>query len=466
MKKERQLKKLLRTKPNQSAMKIKQRRILKFRLTTKFMLIAGGITFMLSMTAGLLVYMNISYNEKIRAAATGIEGSGGYLNTGDLLSQFTFETQNITQSNLGPNAISICKDAHALDGGRSSTKGLSAGVNGKDIDLVLADGEIWNQEGIDISIDYRRNEKSGNFFTRENGFNFGMENGFIVISYRLENKRGGIESIKTKTDYEISEDEIFRTYRFIYNPAKGKAEIFVNGAIVWSNQHAENTSLSWKNAGNVTIGKGMNGNGKDLAIIDNLIIKTAGNTAPLSESLLNFMLEEKDSEIKIHWSTSANDKIKSFNVERSINGVDFVTVTTVPVDLDLKENDEYTYTDKTKTTNGIVYYRLRQTFNNGKFISHSLAAIKIDNEKSFAIERISPIPFDKTFDLTYYLPSSGRVWLQINDENGKMIDTQSFEAPKGKNVHVYKTDKVIESGTYTVNLMFNDKKIIRSIIKI
>lgn len=466
MTKESPLKKLLRTKPNQLPMKIKQRQLNKIRLTTKFMLIAGGITFVLSMSAGLLVYMNISYSEKIRASGTGVEGSGGYLNNGDILSQFTFESSDVTHSVSGPNAISMSKDAHSIDGGRSSSKGLSAGSNGKDIDLVLPDGEIWNQEGIDISIDYRRNEKSGNFFTRENGFNFGMENGFITISYRLENKRGGIESIKTKTDYEISEDEIFRTYRFIYNPAKGKAEIFVNGAIVWSNQHAENTPLSWKNAGNVTIAKGMNGNGKDLAIIDNLLIKTGGNTAPLAESLLNFMLEERDGGIKIHWSTSLNEKIKSFNIERSINGVDFVTVTTVPVNLDLKENDEYTYIDRTKTTNGIVYYRLRQTFNNGKFISHSLAAIKIESEKSFAIERISPIPFDKSFDLTYYLPASGRVWLQINDDNGKMVDTESFEAPKGKNVHVYKTDKIKQSGTYTVNLMFDDKKVTRSIIKI
>ena len=429
-------------------------------------LVVGSVSFVLTITAGIMVYLNVNNVSKTRATATGGEGSGASLGNGDILTEFTWEKDPVTSATLGPDAISVSKDAHSMSGGRSSTGGLSAGPNGKDIDLQIEGTELWNQEGIDISIDYSRNEKSGSFFSRDNGFNFGMENGFITIAYRLENKRGGIESFKTKTDYEIPMDMNFRTYRFIYNPAKGKAEIFVNSVIVWSNQHAPNTPLSWKNAGNVTIAKGMNGEGKDIAIFDNLIVRTAGNTAPLAESLLNFMLEEKDGGIKIHWSTSVNDKIKSFTIERSINGVDFMNVTSIPVNPDMKETEEYTYVDRSKATTGVVYYRLRQTFTNGKFISHSLAAIKMQNEVNLAIEKINPLPFDKSFDVSYFLPKSGKVWIQICDEYGKIIDTQSFDAPKGKNVHVYKNEKIRESGTYTINLIFDNKKVTRSIIKI
>lgn len=447
-------------------MKNRLRNKQKNKLRARMILVAGSVSFVLTITAGIMVYLNVNNVSKTRATATGGEGSGASLGNGDILTEFTWEKDPVTSATLGPDAISVSKDAHSMSGGRSSTGGLSAGPNGKDIDLQIEGTELWNQEGIDISIDYSRNEKSGSFFSRDNGFNFGMENGFITIAYRLENKRGGIESFKTKTDYEIPMDMNFRTYRFIYNPAKGKAEIFVNSVIVWSNQHSPNTPLSWKNAGNVTIAKGMNGEGKDIAIFDNLIVRTAGNTAPLAESLLNFMLEEKDGGIKIHWSTSVNDKIKSFTIERSINGVDFMNVTSIPVNPDMKETEEYTYVDKTKATTGVVYYRLRQTFTNGKFISHSLAAIKMQNEVNLAIEKINPLPFDKSFDVSYFLPKSGKVWIQICDEYGKIIDTQSFDAPKGKNVHVYKNEKIRESGTYTINLIFDNKKVTRSIIKI
>ena len=447
-------------------MKNRLHRKQKNKLRARVILVAGSISFMLTITAGIMVYLNVNNVSKTRATATGTEGSGASLSNGDIITEFTWEKDPVTIATLGPDAISVSKDAHSMSGGRSSTGGLSAGPNGKDIDLEIEGTELWNQEGIDISIDYSRNEKSGSFFSRENGFNFGMENGFITIAYRLENKRGGIESFKTKTEYEIPVDMNFRTYRFIYNPSKGKAEIFVNSVIVWSNQHAVNTPLSWKNAGKIVVGKGMNAEGKDIAIFDNFIVRTAGNTAPLAESLLNFMLEEKEGGIKIHWSTSVNDKIKSFTIERSINGVDFMNVSTVPVNPDLTESEEYTFLDKTKATTGIVYYRLRQTFTNGKFISHSLAAIKMQNEVNLAIEKINPLPFDKSFDIAYFLPKSGKVWIQINDDKGNMIDTQSFDAPKGKNVHVYKNEKIRESGTYTINMIFDNKKVTRSIIKI
>ena len=76
------------------------------------------------------------------------------------------------------------------------------------------------------------------------------------------------------------------------------------------------------------------------------------------------------------------------------------------------------------------------------------------------------MPFDKSFDIAYFLPKSGKVWIQITDEKGKTVDTQSFDAPKGKNVHVYKNEKIRESGTYTINLISDNKKVTRSIIKI
>ena len=174
-------------------MKNRQRQKQKNKLRARLLLVAGSVSFVLTITAGIMVYLNVNNVSKTRATATGGEGSGASLGNGDILTEFTWEKDPVTAATLGPDAINVSKDAHSMSGGRSSTGGLSAGANGKDIDLEIEGTELWNQEGIDISIDYSRNEKSGSFFTRENGFNFGMENGFISIAYRLENKRGGIE---------------------------------------------------------------------------------------------------------------------------------------------------------------------------------------------------------------------------------------------------------------------------------
>ncbi len=429
----------------------------KNKLKTRVVLIAASVTFVVTMTTGILVYLNLNNLSKTRASGNGAEG-GGNLNNGDIITEFTWEKDPVTTATLGPDAIKVSETAHSMEGGRSSTGGLSPGSKGKNIDLEIEGNELFNQDGIDISIDYRRSEQSGSFIFR-NGFNFGIENYQLVVSYRLEDKKGKVINVKDKTGFEVPEDQTFRTYRFIYNPTSGKAEVFVNNIIVWNRQHEINTPLSWKSGGNIFIGKEMNGDGKDRVIFDNLVIRTAGSVSPLAESLLNFMLEPKKEGVFIHWSTSMNEKVNYFTIERSINGVDFVNVGMIKSDLSKIEGDEYTYTDKTEATTNLVYYRLRQTFQNGKFVTHGLSALKFKTDKSLSIEKISPSPFTGSFDIAYYLPKSGRVWIQMSDETGKILNSLSFEAPQGKNVHVYKADKNLAIGKYTVSLIFDNKKV-------
>lgn len=436
----------------------------KNKLKTRLLIVVAAVSFVITMTTGILVYINLQNASKTRASGNGSEGTGGLMANGDIITEYTWEKDPVTTATLGPDAIKSGKDAHSITGGRSSTNGLSPGPNGKNIDLEIEGNELFNQDGIDISIDYRRSEKSGNFFTRNN-FNFGMENGFITIQYQLENKKGKTETVKEKTSFEVPQDAVFRTYRFIYNPNSGKAEIFVNSIIVWNRQHEINTPLSWKNGGNIIIGKELNGEGADRAILDNLVIRTCGNVSPLAESLLNFMLEPKKEGVVIHWSTSMNEKVNYFTIERSINGVDFVNVGSIPVDPS-KTDEEYTYTDRTETGSGVVYYRLRQTFQNGKFVTHGLSAIKFKTDKNLSIERIAPTPFTSSFDISYYIPKSGKVWIQLCDDHGKVINTTSFDAPQGKNVHVYREEKNLGKGFYTVNLIFDSKKVSSKVEKI
>ncbi|HNP49918.1 MAG TPA: hypothetical protein PKL85_13830 [Bacteroidia bacterium] len=436
------------------------------RMSMRLAMVIGTFSGIFLLTMGWLVYLNFNNLSKTRASGEAEEGGGISLNSqGEILAEFTWEKDPVTTATLGPDGTRCGKDAHSMSGGRSSTNGLSPGPNGKDIDLEFEASELYNQEGIDISIDYRKSEPEGSFFSRSNNFNFGFENNFITISYRTENSKGGSEQVRERTNYEIPDDPLYRTYRFIYSPNSGKAEIFVNSVIVWSHQGNANTPLYWKNAGNIVIGKNMNGNGADKAILDNLVIRSTGSVSPLAESLLNFMLEPKEGLVKVHWSSSANDKVDYYTIERSVNGVDFVNVSNVKSSPEKNDGEEYEFTDKTAASTSIVYYRLRQTFLNGKFVTHPLSAIKFKTEKDFAIERVNPQNFDHSFDISYFIPKSGRVWMQLSDPQGKVISTETFEAPKGKNVHVYKDQQNLQRGEYTLNLIFDNKKVSTKVTK-
>ena len=129
-----------------------------------------------------------------------------------------------------------------------------------------------------------------------------------------------------------------------------------------------------------------------MAILDNLVIRTTGTISPLAESLLNFSLEGKENGVNVHWLTAVNDQVAYFTVERSINGLDFSKVGTINVNPKAGELGEYNYLDKTPIGETVAYYRIRQTFKNGKFVSHSLAAIRTKASRDFSIERSVPSP--------------------------------------------------------------------------
>ena len=445
--------------------RLRQKRKHKLRVSGRLLMVVSIFTVTLSIVVSWMVYLNITNLSLTKATGAGDAG-GSQLNSNcEIISEFTWEKDPVTHSTLGPDAISSGKSAHSLPGGRSSTGGLAAGTSGKGIDLTIPSSTIFDQDGIDISIDYRRNEPSGNFITRGNVFNFGINKGYIVIAYRVEDKKGGYQTVNATTDYEIPVDEIFRNYRFIYDPKKGKGEIFVNSVIIWSSDESPNTAMYWKNAGNVVVGKDMNGGGKDIPVFDNLVIRSTGSLTPINESLVNFMLETNGIGVNLHWSTSANDKAENFSLQRSVNGIDFTTVTTIKANPAMKEGDEYFYSDNPSSNSDVLYYRLRQNFKDGKFVVHPVSAIKVFIEKELSIERVNPMPFEKSFDISYFIPDDGRVWFQLTDAKGKIRSSETYKVSQGKNIHVFKDKNNLESGTYTLNIIFGEKKVSTKVIK-
>lgn len=442
----------------------RQVQVPKTRMKIRMMVITGSLCMIFCLSIGWLVFLNLSQNT--RTSASNTEMGGNILNNGEIISNFTWEKNPATKATLGPDAIRISNSAHTSFGGRSSGGGLAPGLQAQDINMELQATALFDVEGIDVSVDFKRHEPSGSFVTRGKSLDFGFKKGFLSISYRTMGVSGGFETVNATTDYEIPMDEQFRNFRFIYTPSTGKGELFVNSVIVWSHDGNKNTAMYWKDAGNIFIAKGIDGGGKDIPVLDNFAMRTTGSVSPLAESLINFMLMPSGDDIKIFWSTTANDKVDYFTVERSVNGVDFANLTNIPADPAIREGEEYLYLDKSVNTPGIVFYRIRQTFKDGKFITHSTSAIKMKVDKALTIDKISPPTFQNTFNLSYYIPSNGRVWVQLVDDSGNIMSSETFEAQQGKNVYIYKDKKNLSSGSYTLNLVFDDKRVTARVTKV
>lgn len=445
---------------------MKLRRIIKQKLALRLMVVGAVAGVMVLTTIVTLVTIHLGESTKTRASEAGYEAgvTGTDLNSGEILSKFDWDQESVLTATIGPNAISAGKTVSCTPGGRSSTHGLNPGASGNDINLVLSGNSYFDVDGMDISIDFIRKEPSGYFFSRGNSIQFGFDKGYLTISYRIENGKGGYETIQAKTDYFIPLDDIYRTYRFIYNPRTGKGEVFVSSIIVWNNQGERNRKLFWRNAGNIVIGKEIDGGGYNIPVLDNLVIRTTGVSMPLTESLLNFIAEPKEGIVEMRWSVETDYNIDRFTVQRSINGVDFADIGSVEVNVAQPE-EEYRYIDR-RPADGITFYRLKQSFIDGKFITHPVTAVKQNNiTKDLVVDKVGPEWLGDKLDVAYYAPANGKVWLQITDTEGKVLCSEFFGAVKGKNVHVFTDKQHLPSGTYILSLVFNDKRVKTKIIK-
>lgn len=279
------------------------------------------------------------------------------INNGEIVCMFAWDKNPVTKSDIGPAAKEACMNAECIPGGKDNTFGLSAGNSGKNIDLKMDAPDELNIAGIDISVDYKCLDATGSFFCRGNYFNFGIKDHFIVIQYKVENEKGKTHTVDETTRYEIQEDNLFRNYRFLFDPVKGRGEIFVDNVAVWVSEGEEGNSLWWKKNDQLIIAKGMNGNASAKVMMDNFIVRNTQQVSLMPFQLLSFTAELQGENVMLNWFTAKEKNTDYFRVERSIDTRNFEEIGKVAASKNSVQLKAYALLD-THPYVGVSYYRL------------------------------------------------------------------------------------------------------------
>lgn len=302
------------------------------------------------------------------------------VNNGDVVIGFGWDEGACLVSEIGMDAIDACAHAACVAGGKDSTLGLCAGNDGKNINLVIPASEDLSGEGIDISIDFRRLEQTGDFYTRGKDFNFGMSSGKIAIKYKLTPPNGKSYSVNETTSYEIPEDMEFRNYRFIYMPTTGKAEILVDRVVIWSNQGVAQSKLMWNKSEQIIIGHEMNGEGKQIAFFDNLVIRKTTSSSKTPMELLSFSADLNGKFVSLIWHTAKEFGTESFIIEKSTDTKNYKEVGRVKGAGKSDALKEYQLEDKEPLL-GVTYYRLALSNSQAHSIWVPVIAFKLKPEQ-------------------------------------------------------------------------------------
>lgn len=317
---------------------------------------------------------------------------------GQIISRFTWNSNPVTTAAVGPNAISVSSSATSSTNGVGGTNGLNPGTPTMDVNLTLT-GSYYDVPGLDLSIDFRREENEVSFFRRGANFNFYMTGGNLNVSFQLNNGAGGYITINSGTISAVANDHIFHNYHFRYVQSTGIATVWVDGTIRYSYSGTAGRAMYWTGAGNAVVGGMTDAAGNNVAVFDNLVIQNSAIlTLPLQ--LLSFSAEAKNNNVLLTWSTNREINTKLFEIQRSTDGLHFITIDAIFAKGGYSITNNYTYIDS-KAINGNNYYRLKM----------------IDSDEKFTYSTVKKVSFlvNKTIITVFPNPAIDFVTLQVNN---------------------------------------------------
>lgn len=383
-----------------------------------------------------------------------------FTQTTTVISKFTWDVigQDPRNADVGPNATSISPIALNAVNGEGGTNGLNAGPNEnkQDINMFFTNHPIFNVEGIDLSIDYQRDESTGTFFKRGSGFSF-LSASNLNVSFKLKDPNDSSQdtTINSGNVFSIPSDDVFRNYRFKYYPNTGIAQLFVDGVERWSATYTVGMVLDWTGAGDIKIGDLMDGSGFNKTIYDNYILK--GITySPLPIELISFssQLNIEKSIVDLNWTTASETNNDYFTIERSQNGFSWEVIEHIKGAGNSTSVLTYSTTDRSPFS-GISYYRLKQTDYDGKYDYSPIISVDF---KEFNDLKVYPNPI-RQGDYIYFehlnltTPDAA---LLIYNSNGVLI--KSYPISEFESSLKIKND--LKPGLYFITFENQTKKIV------
>ena len=141
----------------------------------------------------------------------------------------------------------------------------------------------------------------------------------------------------------------------------------------------------------------------------------------LPVELTSFSASSSNSAVNLRWSTATESRNHGFQVERSVNKSDWTNLGFVAGNGNSNSVKNYSYTDRTVSTSGKYYYRLKQLDNNGAYLYSSIAEVNFAAPSVFTLNQNYPNPFNPSTMISYSIPNASNVKLSVYNAIGQVV---------------------------------------------
>lgn len=178
---------------------------------------------------------------------------------------------------------------------------------------------------------------------------------------------------------------------------------------------------------------------------------TGAGFAPMSVMpvvFVNFYVSKENNDIKISWSTASEINNDHFEVERSIDGINFISIATIKAVGNSSTITNYSFVDK-KMNSATAFYRIKQVDINGSTTYTAIASIK--NNQAGATEIFAA---NRNVTVRFNTPQSSAS-INVYSINGQVVLHQTFSQANYISFGLKNT----MPGVYVIQVIDQDKNI-------
>jgi len=178
---------------------------------------------------------------------------------------------------------------------------------------------------------------------------------------------------------------------------------------------------------------------------------------PVPVELTSFTAKASVGKVNLSWTTATEINNFGFEIERSYNGENYVTVGFVKGNGTTTEPQSYSFTDNIDL-NGTeeIYYRLKQVDYNGSINYSDVISVVLELPVDFALGQNYPNPFNPTTKINYSVAQAGLVSIVVYDLIGREIATLVNEIKQPGNYEVNFNSSGLSSGVYFYKMTANN----------
>lgn len=189
--------------------------------------------------------------------------------------------------------------------------------------------------------------------------------------------------------------------------------------------------------------------------------------AVLPVVLTEFSAQYQRGQVNVRWSTSYEINHSRFELERSTNGRDYTTLTTIYGNGNSNLVKKYAFPDALKnvpTQRKDLYYRLRQIDLDGKQTVSKVVVVRLYDNPSIQLVSVSPNPVINNIGVQVELNEEAMVSMRVSNQQGVEIYNQIVKGIAGSNRFELAGSQQFKPGLYFLEVVINAKE--RMVLKL